>query len=66
MWSIRSGEHAKTLKGHTDTVTCMTLEQNMLFTGSDDTTICIWDLVNQYMVGKLEGHKESIQDIIIL
>jgi hypothetical protein len=37
----------------------MAIEQNMLFTGSDDKTIVIWDLINWYMVGKLEGHQDS-------
>lgn len=78
IWSIRTGEYQGSLREHSDSVTCMTIEQNMLFTGSDDMTIVIWDLINRYPVGKLEGHKESkdpisltiiaiaIQDIIVL
>lgn len=64
IWSIRTGEYVETLKEHTDSVTCMAIEQNMLFTGSDDMTIGIWDLVNLYMVGKLEGHKDSKLNIL--
>lgn len=38
----------------------------MLFTGSDDKTIVIWDMINMYMVGKLEGHQDSNSYILIL
>lgn len=66
IWSIRTGEYQDTLRGHKDSITCMAIEQNMLFTGSDDMTIGIWDLVNRWQVGVLEGHKDSIQDMLIL
>jgi hypothetical protein len=38
----------------------MVIDANMLFTGSDDMTICIWEMKNRFCVGKLEGHKDSI------
>jgi WD40 repeat protein len=66
VWTIKSGEYFNTLREHTDSVTCMAIEQNMLFTGSDDKTIVIWDLVNWYMVGKLEGHQDSKRNIIFI
>ena len=44
----------------------MAIDQNFLFTGSDDTTIGIWELRNNYNVGFLSGHKESIQDVIVM
>jgi len=44
----------------------MAQDQRFLFTGSDDMTIVIWDLFNKYVVGKLEGHKESITDLLFI
>jgi hypothetical protein len=40
----------------------MAMERKFLFTGSDDMTIIIWNMLkgNRFMVGRLEGHKESI------
>jgi WD40 repeat protein len=44
----------------------MTIDMHLLFTGSDDQTIGIWELQNNYNVGFLSGHKDSIQDMIVL
>ena len=59
IYSIRTGMYIDTLRDNTDSVTCMAIEANMLFTGSDDTNIGIWDLIGKGWVGKLEGHKDS-------
>jgi WD40 repeat protein len=44
VYHIRTGDHQKWLEGHTDSVTCMTNEEKMLFTGSDDCTIKLWNM----------------------
>jgi len=46
----------------------MAMEQKLLFTGSDDMSIIIWNMEkdNRYMVGKLTGHTDSISDLLIL
>jgi WD40 repeat protein len=38
----------------------MAMERKFLFTGSDDMTIIIWNMLkgNRFMVGKLDGHKD--------
>ena len=66
LWNIRTYEFVDTLRDHTDSVTCMAIDANMLFTGSDDFTIRIWEMTQRYCVGVLEGHKDSIQDMIFL
>ena len=66
LWNVRTYEFVDTLKEHTDSVTCMAIDANMLFTGSDDMTIRIWEMTQRYCVGILEGHKDSIQDMILL
>lgn len=45
IYSIKTGEHDETLIGHKDSVTCMAMEGKLLFTGSDDNTIIIWNMV---------------------
>lgn len=50
---------------HSDSVTCMTMEENFLFSGSDDTTIVMWNLITYQHVGVLKGHKSSIQDLLL-
>lgn len=47
VWSIRTQEHLGTYKGHTDSVTCLTIEQNLLFSGGDDSLIFFWNLQNE-------------------
>ena len=47
IYSIRTGllhQEVNQMVGHTDSVTCMVLEGNLLFTGSDDGTIMQWNM----------------------
>ena len=44
VYSIRNATLEKQMKGHTDSVTCMTKDDNILFTGGDDCTIRQWEL----------------------
>lgn len=46
----------------------MAMEQKLLFTGSDDMSIIIWNMEkgNRYMVGKLTGHTDSVLDLLVL
>lgn len=66
IWSMQSGEKIAALEGmHSDSVTCMAMDENFLFSGSDDQTIVMWNLITYQHVGVLKGHKDSIQDMII-
>lgn len=67
IYSIRNATLEKQLTGHTDSVTCMTLDGNMLFTGSDDSTIRSWNLTHTYESGIVGRHEdEPIQDLTCL
>ena len=44
--------------GHTDSVTCMVLEGNLLFTGSDDGTIMQWNMNGFFQVGVVGEHMD--------
>ena len=52
----------KTLKGHTDGVMCLQLceKNNVLATGSYDTTVKIWDLKTGEVVRTLVGHHRGV------
>jgi WD40 repeat protein len=61
IWNIRNGSNVRTLKGHGDTITSIaTISDDLLVTGSQDTTIRIW----QWKQGKcrrvLHGHQLSV------
>jgi hypothetical protein len=43
----------------------MANDAKMLFTGSDDMTIGIWEMDNRFLVGRLEGHKDSKSTSIV-
>lgn len=65
IWNL-DGEKIATLEGmHSDSITCMAMEENFLFSGSDDTTIVMWNLITYQHVGVLKGHKASIQDMLL-
>ena len=49
----------KPLAGHTDSVTCMTISGNLLFTGSDDCTIRLWNLQSKYTPAEPLGRHDE-------
>ena len=63
---MQTWEHHHTLRGHKGAVISIALEKNFLFTGSDDTTIKVWETHNNYMLYSLEGHTSGVRSIIIL
>lgn len=66
MWELESGKFLHALKGHTDSITCFEIEQNYLFSGSDDKTIRVWELVNRYCLYSLTGHETSVQHLLMI
>ena len=59
IYSIRNGTYERQLGGHKDSVTCMTIQGNLLFTGSDDTYIRLYNLVGDYVSNKPVGKHEE-------
>lgn len=51
----------KTLKGHTNGVTCLQLDDNILATGSYDATIKIWNIETGEEIRTLRGHARGIR-----
>jgi WD40 repeat protein len=54
------------MEGHTDSITSMVLDGNILISGSDDKTIRIWNLFNFTPSGIVGYHDEAIQDMIFI
>jgi WD40 repeat protein len=48
VYKLKTGEYFCTMVGHSDSVTCIAEEGNILLTGSDDMTIGIWNTKNWY------------------
>ncbi|KAH6624100.1 quinon protein alcohol dehydrogenase-like superfamily [Chaetomium sp. MPI-SDFR-AT-0129] len=51
----------KTLKGHTNGVTCLQLDDNIIATGSYDATIKIWNIETGEEIRTLHGHTRGIR-----
>lgn len=67
MWNICTGECKKTLKGHTDVVTCIApYKENMFFTGSNDCTVREWNGSTGECVRVFKGHKHYVRCICTL
>lgn len=62
-----SYEPLAVLKGHTDAINCLVMDQNYLFSGSDDLTIRIWEASKCYYLFKLDKvHDMGIKDMILI
>lgn len=44
VWDLLSGQEIGRLRGHTATVKCLQVEDHVCLTGSDDSTVRLWDL----------------------
>jgi F-box/WD-40 domain protein MET30 len=53
----------KTFKGHDNGVTCLQFDQNILATGSYDTTIKIWDIETGEVLRTLRGHTSAVRTL---
>lgn len=51
----------KTFKGHTNGVMCLQFDDNILATGSYDTTVKIWDIESGKELRTLSGHTAGIR-----
>merc|ERR1712224_867515 len=49
------------LQGHSGHVLTICIVGDVLFTGSQDTTIMIWDLNNLQYIGTLPGHRGFVR-----
>lgn len=53
----------KTFKGHTNGVTCLQFDDNILATGSYDATIRIWNIETGEVLTTLRGHTSGIRTL---
>ena len=44
VWDLLSGQEIGRLRGHLGTVKCLQVEDHVCLTGSDDSTVRLWDL----------------------
>mmetsp|Transcript_31240 Transcript_31240/g.71915 ORF Transcript_31240/g.71915 Transcript_31240/m.71915 type:complete len:538 (+) Transcript_31240:34-1647(+) len=62
VWDLRGWGRTETLTGHERIVTCLAAvkELGLLFSGSWDTTVRVWDVQTVRCIAVLEGHEDSI------
>ncbi|CZS72240.1 unnamed protein product [Fusarium graminearum] len=53
----------KTFKGHENGVTCLQFDDNILATGSYDTTIKIWNIETGEVMRTLRGHTSAVRTL---
>ena len=65
MWDLGSGEHVRTLEGHSDSVTCAALspDSSTLVSGSADKTLRVWDLASGLQLHTLLGHRKGVRGV---
>ncbi|OMO51446.1 Zinc finger, CCCH-type [Corchorus olitorius] len=55
---------AASLQGHTRAVLCLSVGENMLFSGSADNTIRVWDTETLQCIKTLNGHADAVTSVI--
>ena len=71
VWDIASGETTHVLRGHEGSILCLQYDDEILVTGSSDSTVIVWDLVGDPGAGrnkyeermKLVGHGMGVLDL---
>lgn len=60
----RNGRYRiQTFKGHMDGVLCLKFNHRLLFTGSYDSTVAIWDTKSGNLIRRLNGHTDGVKGI---
>ncbi|KAL6300251.1 WD40-repeat-containing domain protein [Sparassis latifolia] len=65
VWDLLTGEELGRLRGHRGTVKCMQVEDYVCLTGSEDSTVRLWDLrrVDEEDEWEGEGEMLSLSDV---
>ena len=61
-----SGMHIATLQGHTQSLFCLTVDRNKLYSGSYDKTIRVWDTDTHRHIATLQGHTDPVQCLTVV
>ena len=65
IWNVTANTVQK-LIGHTQRVFTLKILNNFLFSGSEDSTIKVWDLISLKLVNELISHTNRINSIVLL
>jgi WD40 repeat protein len=63
VWDVEQGKYLRTLKGHTDSVTCVSVSADgkRAVSGSRDKTLRVWDIESGECIKTLFGHEDGIE-----
>ena len=66
--TFESNEALVTLSGHKSAVSalCFNAASSLLVSGSADTDVIIWDMINEQGLYRLRGHRDMVTSCIIL
>ncbi|CUS23258.1 LAQU0S09e00738g1_1 [Lachancea quebecensis] len=59
----KGAAHIQDFKGHMDGVLTLQFNYRLLFTGSYDSTVAIWDLATGKLVRRLTGHRDGVKTL---
>lgn len=63
VWDIESGNLLGTLMGHQDEVTCCSLGDELLITGSKDGVVMVWKYRDLKRVSKISVHSKAVNAV---
>jgi len=53
-------------RGHKDSVTCLAIDARILFSGSDDHTIRMWDTVSCQYLTYIDAHDTGVRNLLFI
>ena len=65
LWDTSKSKIITRFKGHLQKISCCEILGDLVFTGSDDTTLKIWDLRSRKSIQSLEDASDAISDVKI-
>ncbi|KAE8606002.1 hypothetical protein XENTR_v10010557 [Xenopus tropicalis] len=60
IWSAVTGEHIRTLVGHTDEILTLRMRDHMIVSGSEDRTVKVWNAESGECIHTLGGHTGAV------
>ncbi|KAJ6339605.1 hypothetical protein OIU77_007540 [Salix suchowensis] len=61
-----AGDEPVVLKGHNGSITALTFSSVGLISASEDSTVCLWDVINKVIIRRFSHHKGAVTNLVLI